>query len=134
MTNETIPRNTVCNGIQDCSNGRDESQCVALSNSFPINENSTGYGNIIDWLVAIYTNTFILTNFRDPTVNPSGYVYVRFNGQWYLYCYNEWHSKHWNALCKAIGYDHATDTRKRVPANLDLDESYCTNILHLSCV
>ena len=40
---EVVPRDFVCDGVPDCSNNRDESQCIALSNEFPVPEDGHGY-------------------------------------------------------------------------------------------
>ncbi|XP_059351981.1 serine protease nudel-like isoform X3 [Daphnia carinata] len=80
---ETIPMSAVCDGAENCSNGMDESKCVSLSAEYPV---------IVD------------TNGNPLKLSPSGFVVVRVNGVWYLYCANLWSEKLTAGTCSVFGF------------------------------
>ncbi|XP_045026749.1 LOW QUALITY PROTEIN: serine protease nudel [Daphnia magna] len=86
---ETIPMSAVCDGIGNCSNGMDESKCVSISAEFPI---------IVD------------TNGNPLKLSPSGFLVVRINGVWSLYCANAWVEQLTIATCNVFDFGKRAKT------------------------
>ncbi|CAG7723777.1 unnamed protein product [Allacma fusca] len=79
--NSCIHSNLVCDGVKDCKNGRDESKCVALSNSL---------------------NALTKNQTKDYY---AGYVLLQVRNQWHPYCSLDWSQDLATAVCtKELGY------------------------------